>query len=250
MAGRKDSMDIEEMTNYEIIDEMEELLKKYSKKPEKSEYKRDIIKYLQKAKVILPVDTKFDTAAMSGDEISNIILKPDVVKDPDKKRLIPIFTSLEQIPEEYADHFSLIKVRSRICYNMMNEREDIDGLVINPFSKSMPLMKKNQGRSQVKETQPAYDFMIVHNGKKYVISKWPFTIGRSGTDIEIDESYISKVHAVLAYKNGKYILADNASTNGTTVNGIKLKPKVPVVLHNGYKIVIADEEEFVVYINE
>ena len=34
------------------------------------------------------------------------------------------------------------------------------------------------------------------------------------------------------------------------VNGILLKPKVPVVLHSGYKILIADEEEFEVYINE
>ena len=51
-------------------------------------------------------------------------------------------------------------------------------------------------------------------------------------------------------KDGKYIIADNDSTNGTKVNGILLKPKVPVVLHSGYKILIADEEEFEVYINE
>lgn len=94
------------------------------------------------------------------------------------------------------------------------------------------------------------DFVLVHNGERYVVNKWPFTIGRVGTDIEINESYISKIHTILVYKDGKYIIADNDSTNGTKVNGILLKPKVPVVLHSGYKILIADEEEFEVYINE
>lgn len=68
--------------------------------------------------------------------------------------------------------------------------------------------------------------------------------------LKLTESYISKIHTILVYKDGKYIIADNDSTNGTKVNGILLKPKVPVVLHSGYKILIADEEEFEVYINE
>lgn len=250
MAGKKNAYNISAMSNFEIIEEMEDLLKKYSKKPDNFNIKRDIIKYLQNAKIILPAVANFEMLHNFEDQISDVILKPDIVKDSEGKRMIPIFTSLEQIPEDYAEHFSLIRVQSRVCYNVMNARDDVDGMVINPFTKAMPLFKKAKIQTEEEPIEESCNFALMHNGKKYVVNKWPFTIGRVGTDLEIDEAYISKIHAVLAHKNNKYVIADNDSTNGTSVNGIQLKPKVPVVLHNGYKIEIADEEEFTVYINE
>lgn len=248
----KRTENINEMSNFEIIKEMEELLKKYSKKPDKSIYKKSIVKLLQSAIIILPADINFKIAEVNDASLENVIINTDVVKDSERKRMLPIFTSLEQIPDDYAEHFSLIRVQSRVCYNLMNKRDDIDGIVINPFTKSMPLIKKVDDKPIKKSVVKAEvdDFVLVHNGERYVVSKWPFTIGRTGTDIEINESYISKIHTIFAYKNGKYIIADNDSTNGTKVNGIALKPKVPVVLHSGYKVLIADEEEFEVYINE
>lgn len=246
------SENISEMSNFEIIKEMEDLLKKYNRKTDKAIYKKSIVKLLQSAEVILAADVDFKKAQTDGEFLEKVILKTDVVKDSERKRMLPIFTSFDQIPDDYAEHFSLIRVQSRVCYNLMNERDDIDGLVINPFTKSMPLIKKVDDNPIRKTEVKAEidDFVLVHNGERYVVNKWPFTIGRVGTDIEINESYISKIHTILVYKDGKYIIADNDSTNGTKVNGILLKPKVPVVLHSGYKILIADEEEFEVYINE
>ncbi|RHR36661.1 SseB family protein [Eubacterium sp. AF19-12LB] len=251
MASRR-SENISEMSNFEIIKEMEDLLKKYNRKTDKAIYKKSIVKLLQSAEVILAADVDFKKAQSDGEFLEKVILKTDVVKDSERKRMLPIFTSFDQIPDDYAEHFSLIRVQSRVCYNLMNERDDIDGLVINPFTKSMPLIKKVDDNPIRKTEVKAEidDFVLVHNGERYVVNKWPFTIGRVGTDIEINESYISKIHTILVYKDGKYIIADNESTNGTKVNGILLKPKVPVVLHSGYKILIADEEEFEVYINE
>ena len=184
MASRR-SENISEMSNFEIIKEMEDLLKKYNRKTDKAIYKKSIVKLLQSAEVILAADVDFKKAQTDGEFLEKVILKTDD----------------------------------------------------NPI-------RKTEVKAEID------DFVLVHNGERYVVNKWPFTIGRVGTDIEINESYISKIHTILVYKDGKYIIADNDSTNGTKVNGILLKPKVPVVLHSGYKILIADEEEFEVYINE
>lgn len=187
MASRR-SENISEMSNFEIIKEMEDLLKKYNRKTDKAIYKKSIVKLLQSAEVILAADVDFKKAQTDGEFLEKVILKTDVVKDSERKRMLPIFTSFDQIPDDYAEHFSLIRVQSRVCYNLMNERDDIDGLVINPFTKSMPLIKKVDDNPIRKTEVKAEidDFVLVHNGERYVVNKWPFTIGRVGTDIEIN----------------------------------------------------------------
>ena len=53
-----------------------------------------------------------------------------------------------------------------------------------------------------------------------------FLIGRSeGCDIHLDHVGVSKVHAQIYYENGQFVLADNNSTNGVWVNGIRLNGK-------------------------
>src|SRR6266545_741079 len=48
----------------------------------------------------------------------------------------------------------------------------------------------------------------------------PVTIGREPTNkIPIDSPFVSKEHAVLQFTDGRYILQDLNSANGTRVNG-------------------------------
>ena len=91
--------------------------------------------------------------------------------------------------------------------------------------------------------------IIVYDNKKYPIKKTPFTIGREGTNIEIPESYISKIHVVISYKDGKYRIADYDSTNGTKLNGTALRSKVYYEVRDGYEIELSDKEKLLVYIN-
>ena len=81
------------------------------------------------------------------------------------------------------------------------------------------------------------------------INKSPFIIGRSKADLNIEESYISNIHAIISYKDGKYRVADYASTNGTSLDGKELKPKVYYEVRDGQTITLADREKIIFYSN-
>ncbi len=55
--------------NMEIVYQIEDMIKKYNKKPEKKIRKKDIVDMLQKADIILAMRTGFDEAEIFGDLI-------------------------------------------------------------------------------------------------------------------------------------------------------------------------------------
>jgi hypothetical protein len=68
----------------------------------------------------------------------------------------------------------------------------------------------------------------------------PVTVGRDATNtIHIDSPYISKNHAVLAFRNGDWTLEDLNSANGTRVNGNPIR--VHFGLRPGDQIEIGDD---------
>lgn len=243
----------------ELVYQIEDMIKKYNKKPEKKIRKKDIVDMLQKAEIILAMRTGFEEAEIFEEIIEGITLKPDIVKDGGRARLLPVFTSYEQIPRDYMDSFSFIKVPASYAYTFMNDCENLNGMVLNPFTEyNLELRKKRSApktqvsatkhyKKDVAETEP--EAMIIYNNKKYPIKKTPFTIGRDNASIDIPETYISKIHVVISCKDGKYRIADYDSTNGTKINGTQLRPKVYYELRDGYRIELAEKEEMVVYIN-
>jgi hypothetical protein len=249
--------------NLELVYEIEDLIKKYNKKPEKKVKKKSIVNLLQNAELIMAVRAGFDDCEFYEEVMDGVTLRPDIVKDGARSRLLPVFTSYEQIPEDYMNIFSLIRIQAMDAYTFMNECEDLDGMVLNPFTevnlelkKKKDLSKKTitkhykkESFSNVSVTEKQPEAMVIYNNKKYVINKSPFTIGRENANIEIPETYISKIHVVISYKDGKYRVADYASTNGTRVNGTLLRPKVYYELRDGYVIELSEKEKMIVYIN-
>lgn len=61
--------------------------------------------------------------------------------------------------------------------------------------------------------------------KTYMLDKEQFTIGRIGgaNDIFINSSIVSSQHGMITHYNGLYVYNDLASTNGTSINGKKIK---------------------------
>lgn len=245
--------------NSELVYRIEDMIKKYNKKPEKKVKKKDIIDILQKADVIMAMRTVFDNADIYDETIEGVELRPDIVKDGGRSRLLPVFTSYEQIPKDYMDNFSFIKVPASYAYNFMNNCDGLNGMVLNPFTEyNLELRKKRTTakamvsatkhyKKDVQSNEP--EAMIIYNNKKYSIKTSPFTIGRENASIDIPETYISKIHVVISCKDGKYRIADYDSTNGTKINGTPLRPKVYYELRDGYRIELAEKEEMVVYIN-
>lgn len=249
--------------NIQLAYEIEDMIKKYNKKPEKKVKRKDIVNMLQNAEIIMAVRAGFDGCEIYDEVMEGVSMTPDIVKDGNRARLLPVFTSYEQIPEDYMNTFSLIRMAAMDAYTFMNDCEGWDGMVLNPFTeahlelkKKKDLSKKTITRHYKKEEEPVRrpvaqqpEAMVIYNNKKYVINKSPFTIGRENANIVIPETYISKIHVVISYKDGKYRVADYASTNGTRVNGTLLKPKVYYELRDGYVIELSDKEKMIVYIN-
>ena len=75
--------------------------------------------------------------------------------------------------------------------------------------------------------------------RRLVFNKPEITIGRvQGNDIVLPKGNVSKRHARVLLKDGKFIIVDLKSTNGTYVNGRKITS--PLVIKGSDKIYIGD----------
>lgn len=66
-----------------------------------------------------------------------------------------------------------------------------------------------------------------------------YTIGRDPTcDIIIVDPYVSRVHAKIFYKNGRWYVEDIGSKNGTYINGEDIRGRGAIELSEGTEVVI------------
>jgi len=63
------------------------------------------------------------------------------------------------------------------------------------------------------------------------------TIGRKGTSFEINDPYMSRIHATLSKVNNELLITDQQSSNGVFVNRIRIPSVTPVKLVKGDKII-------------
>lgn len=78
-----------------------------------------------------------------------------------------------------------------------------------------------------------------------------FKIGKDRNFVDYcisDNKAISRAHAYILNKNSNYYIFDNNSTNHTFVDGVKITSQQEVILKNGTKIKLANEEfEFKIF---
>ncbi len=71
-----------------------------------------------------------------------------------------------------------------------------------------------------------YYFEELSSGKKHYISRFPVRIGRiDSNDVRIDDLSVSRVHAEVYREGSAIFIRDLESTNGTRINGKKIKQK-------------------------
>src|ERR1700754_2990958 len=82
--------------------------------------------------------------------------------------------------------------------------------------------------------------------RRISFNKAEITIGRvQGNDIVLPKGNVSKRHSRIVLKDGKFIIVDLKSTNGTYVNGRKITS--PLVLKETDKVYIGD---FIITVEE
>jgi predicted component of type VI protein secretion system len=80
--------------------------------------------------------------------------------------------------------------------------------------------------------------------QEYPLDKPEIVIGRApNSDILLSKDKLtSRRHANVHYENGRYLLLDEHSANGTFVNGEQIEEAVPYVLHDGDHVGIGEHE--------
>ena len=84
----------------------------------------------------------------------------------------------------------------------------------------------------------------IENPVTIIPNGFPCIIGKSGksSDYKLEEQFISRVHARIYEEMDGYYIEDLNSSNGTFVNGEKLKPHTQVMFQLGDIIMLADME--------
>lgn len=99
---------------------------------------------------------------------------------------------------------------------------------------------------------PGTAYLISSRGERIVITKSDFTVGKENksgiaNDYIIKNPSVSRNHAIIKIKNGRYFIIDMTSLNGTFINGSRICGNAEIEIHNGDKIMFADEGyEFII----
>jgi pSer/pThr/pTyr-binding forkhead associated (FHA) protein len=80
----------------------------------------------------------------------------------------------------------------------------------------------------------------------YTLTKKKITLGRTGADLLLSDPTVSSSHATLSVDGGRFLLADNGSTNGTKINDVPLDA-TPRELQNGDRIALGRGQTVLVF---
>lgn len=77
-------------------------------------------------------------------------------------------------------------------------------------------------------------------GRNAAVFDAPFTVGRPGRscDVALDDEYVSSRHARFFCQNGRWLVEDLGSTNGTYLNGSLTRVYGPQQLSKGDQVKI------------
>ena len=90
------------------------------------------------------------------------------------------------------------------------------------------------------ETEDAPQLYRLAEKKRIPITAFPFFIGsREGVDYDPGDRGVSRLHARLELRGGRYWIMDLNSTNGTALNGEELTPNEETELFHGDRVEIA-----------
>jgi FHA domain len=79
------------------------------------------------------------------------------------------------------------------------------------------------------------------DGKEHELEE-TLTIGRGPeNDLTLDSAAVSRQHAALAFRDGRWYVEDRGSYNGTFLNGTRVNPGVPLPLRHADRLEIGGE---------
>ena len=128
------------------------------------------------------------------------------------------------------------------------KRKEAESAAVEDDPVTVPAASRS-GRVDISNGMPVRLGITMPNGlvtKNQITVGSRFVVGRSAkSNLRIEDKTISSSHLILTAVDGRLIAADNGSTNGTFVNGVKLDRPRP--LNSGDKIHIGNTDIVVEY---
>lgn len=123
--------------------------------------------------------------------------------------------------------------------------ENIQGTTVLAEDSMMTLQPQQIPQPQKQQQYHFASLTRQVTGEKIELNKPSFVLGKSpeSADYAIaDNTNVSRIHATIITRNGRYYVMDQRSTNGTFVNGRIIKPNQEVELLTGDCLMLANEE--------
>lgn len=220
--------------------------------PRKERRKRSLFGSRAEEEMAIPFGPNLMNSMASGDEVS------DMLPDPDESAFIQHYSDRDAAVDsenECEEERSLSDAA-----NEVRAREDV-AENLKPVRKKKPEQPRDCSREQEREQSAwresagnpasrAVDELSfaqvkrIATGEVKRIDCSPFALGRKGAVVDFyipDELGVSRVHAFITFENGGFALSDNASGNGTFVNGERLKAGEHRMLYDGDAFSLGNE---------
>lgn len=102
---------------------------------------RDSVVYIPMQMVLSDADKERMSKLKEGEQFTpqdDMSFAPDTVKGKNDELYIPVFSQTQQIPQDYADNFQIMPIKSINCLKLAHGTDGVSGLVLDPFT--TPLM--------------------------------------------------------------------------------------------------------------
>jgi pSer/pThr/pTyr-binding forkhead associated (FHA) protein len=84
--------------------------------------------------------------------------------------------------------------------------------------------------------------LILPDGAERELTGPTFSIGRADeSDLELAADTVSRLHALLVESEGRWLVEDRGSSNGTYLNGNRIQPGVRLPLRHGDRVTIGSQ---------
>lgn len=116
--------------------------------------------------------------------------------------------------------------------------------VLNSGVGETTLLDGGAGETSLLSNTPLCTLLREKNGEKISISRVEFLIGKERSRVDYcisDNNSISRAHARIIARDGRFFLIDQNATNGTYVNNVRCQPRREVEIKDNDQVKLSDE---------
>lgn len=183
-----------------------------------------------------------DATSLLNDEDATSLLNANInISDEDTSLLSDEAETTLLNQSNYSDNYDTLSTgdeSDRLTEFFNDESGEYETTVLS----SQPVIQSQPLNREIESENSLYIIRNL-NGEKITVDVTPFTIGKdsSNMDFVLNNDSVSRHHATIIYENGYYYIIDNNSTNGTTIEGIKLQPGEKGEIGDGFIISLGNE---------